>query len=106
MQAYGISRLSLGRRRLRAASPPPLNDDTGIAQVLIAVDQVDLPEADLPAGAVAHEAGTAPAGEETGSIHPELADEEVRAHHAHAALIGSEYLDVRDHAHRARFRRL
>src|SRR4029453_2178601 len=80
--------------------------DAGIAQVLVAVDQVDLPHLDFPAVRRAHEAMAAPAGEIPSPVHAELADQENRADHVGGAHIGFEYFDVRDHAYRARFRRL
>src|SRR5262249_39753921 len=80
--------------------------DAWIAQILIAVDQVDLPHLDFPAMGGAHEAMAAPAGEESRPVHAELADQEIRADHAGGARIGFEHFDVRDHTYRARLRRL
>src|SRR5215475_1026457 len=94
------------RTVLVAMSDTRSEHDAGIAQILVAVDQVDLPHLDFPAMRGAHEAMAAPAREITRAIHAELADQEIRADHAGGACVGFEHFDVRDHAYRARFRRL
>src|SRR5262245_5617170 len=94
------------RTVLVAMSDTRSEHDAGIAQILVAVDQVDLPHLDFPAMRGAHEAMTAPAGEESRPVHAELADQEIRADHAGGARVGLEHFDVRDHAYRARIRRL
>src|SRR4029453_253566 len=88
------------RTVLVAMSDTRSEHDAGIAQILIAVDQVDLAYLDFPAMRGAHEAVAAPAGEESRPVHAELADQEVRADHAGGARVGFEHLDVGDHAHR------
>src|SRR6478735_6611496 len=80
--------------------------DAGIAQVLVAVDQVDLPDADFPTVCRAHQAMPAPARQKSRSVHAKLADQEIRADHADRTLIGGERLDIRDHADSAGFWRL
>src|SRR5713101_1792342 len=84
-----------------------LEHDAGIAQVLVAVDEIDLPDLDLPAVLFTlHKTVAAPARQQSRAVDAELADEEIRAHHAGVALLGGERLDVGDHPHGARFRRL
>src|SRR5580692_5181411 len=83
-----------------------LEDDAWIADALVAIDQVDLLGLDLPAGAVAHHAMPGPAGEHSGLIAPEFADQEIRPHHARVLARGGEDFDIGDEAHRARCRRL
>src|SRR5262245_2762700 len=94
------------RTALVAMSDTRSEHNAGIAQILVAVDQVDLPHLDLPAMRRAYEAMAAPAGEESRPVHAELADQEIRADHAGGAGVGLEDFDVRDHAYGARFRRL
>src|SRR5262245_7262973 len=94
------------RTVLVAMSDTRSEHDAGIAQILDAVDQVDLPHMYLPTIRRAHEAMAAPAGEESRPVHAELADQEIRADHAGGAGVGLEHFDVRDHTHRARLRRL
>src|SRR6516162_7550214 len=57
---------------------PASNDDAGVAQILIAVDQVDLPHSNQPALVFADEAVGAPAREKARPVNPELADQEIR----------------------------
>src|SRR5262249_49693493 len=76
------------RTVLVAMSDTRSKHNAGIAKILVAVDQVDLPHLDLPAIRRAHEAMAAPAGEEPRPVHPELADQEIRAHHAGGAGVG------------------
>src|SRR5579862_6218490 len=93
-------------------NPPPqrgralLEDDAWIADALVAIDEVDLLGLDLPASAVAHDAMPRPAGEHSGLIAPEFADQKIRAHHAGVVARGGKNLDIGDEAHRARRRRL
>src|SRR5215470_9067360 len=94
------------RTVLVAMSDTRSKHDAGVAQILIAVDQVDLPYLDFPVVGRAHEAMAAPAGKEPRPVHAKLADEKIRADHAGGAGIGLEHFDVRDHAYRARLRRL
>src|SRR5262245_21883311 len=94
------------RTVLVAMSDTRSEHDAGIAQILIAIDQVDLPHLDFPVVCRAHEAMAAPAGEIPSPVHAELADQEIRADHVGGAHIGFEHFDVRAHAYRARFRRL
>src|SRR5262245_4863896 len=94
------------RTVLVAISSTRSEHDARIAQILVVVDQVDQPHLDLPAVRRAHEAMAATAGEESRSVHAELADQEIRADHEGGAGIGHEHFDVRDHTHRARLRRL
>src|SRR5580704_11784057 len=81
-------------------------DDAWIADALVAIDEVDLLGLDLPAGAVAHHAMSRPAGEHSGFVAPEFADQEIRSHHAAVVSHGGENLDIGDEPHRARCRRL
>src|SRR5262245_47450577 len=85
-----------GRARNAGSSPPQrtvlvaMSDtrsehDAGIAQILIAVDQVHLPHLDLPAMCGAHEPMATPTREESRAVHAELADQEIRADHAGGA---------------------
>ena len=52
-----------------------LEHDAGIAQVLVAVDQVDLPDLDFPASVALDEAVAAPARQEARAVDAELADQ-------------------------------
>ena len=61
---------------------------------------------DLPAPVALDEAMAAPAGQIARAVDAELADQEVRAHHAGGASAGGEHLDIGDHPHGARLRRL
>src|SRR5580704_2398091 len=83
-----------------------LKDDARIAYTLVAIDEVDLLGLDLPASAVAQDAMPRPAGEHSGLIAPEFADQKIRAHHAGVVARGGKNLDIGDEAHRARRRRL
>src|SRR6266849_237851 len=84
-----------------------LDYDAGIAQVLVAVDEIDLPDLDFPAVIfILRKTVAAPARQKPRAVDAELADEEIRAHHAHRARTGGEHLDVGDHPHGAGFRRL
>src|SRR6266700_317177 len=56
---------------------PLLENDARVAQVLVAVDEVDLPHLDFPARLRLHEAVTAPAGEEAGAVHSKFADQKI-----------------------------
>src|SRR5262249_9126528 len=89
-----------------AAMDCPLEHDAGVAQVLVAVDQIDLPYLDQPALGALDEAVAAPAREIARAVDAKLADQEIRAHHAGLFVGGREYLDVRHHPHGAGFRRL
>src|SRR6266542_3341953 len=73
--------LQFGEWRMANRARPPrnrirfrhsLDDNARIAQVAIAVDQVDLPDLDQPAVCALHETMTAPACEESRSVHAEL----------------------------------
>src|SRR6202051_3229792 len=81
-------------------------DDAWIADALVAIDQVDLLGLDLPAGGTAHDAMPGPAGENSGLVAPEFADQEVRTQHARVVARRGKNLDIGDQAHRARRRRL
>src|SRR5262249_6276895 len=81
-------------------------DNAGIAQVAVAVDEVDLPDLDFPTPRALDEAVAAPTRQKSRPVHAKLADQEIGADHAHGVLAGGEYFDIRDHPHRAGFRRL
>src|SRR6201982_3256688 len=83
-----------------------LENNAGIAQIAVAIDQVDLPHLNLPAIRGLHEPVSAPARQESRPIDAELADQEVGADHAGGALLACKYFDIRDQPHRAGFRRL
>src|SRR6516225_10709405 len=67
---------------------PWSQDNAGIAQVAVAVDQVDLANLDLPAIRALHEAVAAPAREESRPVHAKLVDQEIRADHARGIRSG------------------
>src|ERR1700722_8212835 len=81
-------------------------DNTRIADALIAVDQVHLLGLNDPLPALAHHAMAGPADEHARLIPPELADEKVEAQHARIVADGGKDFDVADHPHRAGRRRL
>ena len=89
-----------------ATSAVASEHDAGIAQVLVAVDQVDLSDLDVPAVRGSYQAMPAPARQKARAVHAKLADQEIRTDHADCALIGGERLDIRDHPDGAGFRRL
>src|SRR6202040_1174534 len=81
-------------------------DNAGIAQVAVAVDEIDLPDLNFPTPRALEEAVAAPTRQKSRPVHAKLADQEIGADHADGALAGGEYFDIRDHPHRAGFRRL
>src|SRR5580700_8037637 len=81
-------------------------DDAWIADALVAIDEVDLLGLDLPGSVVAYDAVSRPAGEHSGLVAPELADQEIRPHHADVVARRGENLDIGDEAYRAGCRRL
>ncbi len=99
----GLTSLATAAPAVRSSS----QHDAGIAQVLVAVNQVDLAHLDLPASRALDEAVSAPAREVARAVDAELADQVVRAHHAGGTVVlRLEHLDVADHADGARLRRL
>src|SRR5262249_21431804 len=103
---WRIANSEMQRNYSLFATHHSLDHDAGIAQVLVAVDQVDLAYLDFPAVRGFGEAMAAPAREVARAVDAEFADQQVGAHHARVALLGGEYLDIRDHAHGAGLGRL
>src|SRR5258707_14420537 len=79
-------------------------DDAWIADTLVAIDQVDLLGLDFPRGPVAYDSMPGPAGEHSGLVAPEFADQKIRAQHARIVARRGEDFDIGDEAHRARCR--
>src|ERR1700733_12384700 len=76
-------------------------DNAWIADTLIAVDQVDLLGLYFPGAGVADDAMPGPAGEPSGLVAPEFADQEIRPHHARVVTRRGENLDIGDEPHGA-----
>src|SRR5262249_57356126 len=61
--------------------------DAGIAQVAVAVDQVDLPDLDFPTARALHEAVAAPTRYEARPVHAQLADPGTAASHSDGVVL-------------------
>src|SRR5262249_21643544 len=102
-----MSTLKVGSRRsLRSAGMTregsALNHNAGVAQVLVAVDEIDLTHRDQPTALMPYETVATPTGQGARPVNAEFADQEVRPHHAHViqALIGGrghKHLNVANH---------
>src|SRR6266850_3264288 len=87
-------------------SEPDSKQYAGIAQGLIAVDEVELLGLDLPADLAAAQAVAAPGGEQARLPGAEFRDQQIGAHHDHRALHRAERLHVGHQAHGAGGRHL
>src|SRR5215471_11388115 len=91
-----------GAGSARGAGPPPareafgLQNDAGIADALIALDQVDLLGDYFPLAIDLSEAVAGPAAQEAGLVAPELMDQEIGPHHADVVVVGGKHLHVGD----------
>src|SRR4029450_11196733 len=80
-------------RRLASGRAQDSQNYARIAEVLVALEQVDLLRDDFPAGTPLPQPVAAPAGQDAGFIAPEFADQEIRAHHVNVLVRGRKYLD-------------
>src|SRR5213080_1385208 len=83
-----------------------LEQDARVAQMLVAVDEIELLRLDLPADLAPAQAMAAPSGERARLPGAEFRDQQIRAHHDHRALLRAEHLHISDEAHRAGGRHL